>query len=104
MKRIVQHARDSEKVLSRARLRPIMKKTIKTLADERIFKARERFYDVTKRVFAHAHDGMRAQRGISLAGQRPERLELRFHGQSKLRGSYRLRKQIKISFLKPKSS
>jgi hypothetical protein len=50
MKRIVQYARDYEKDPGCARLRPMMKKAIKTRVDQRIFKGTKDSYGLTKRV------------------------------------------------------
>jgi hypothetical protein len=55
MKRIVQHARDSEKDPRCARLRSMKKKAIKTLVDQRIFKGTKVSYGRTKRGLAHTH-------------------------------------------------
>jgi hypothetical protein len=60
MKRIVRHARDSEMDPTRARLRPMMKKAIKTPVDQHIFKATKDSYHLTKRGLAQAH-GEKAQ-------------------------------------------
>jgi hypothetical protein len=60
MKRIVQYARDYEKDPRCARLRPMIKKAIKTLVEQRIFKATKDSYRLTKRGLAHAH-GEKAQ-------------------------------------------
>jgi hypothetical protein len=55
MKRIVRYAGDYEKDPGCARLRPMMKKAIKTLVDQRIFKATKDSYHLTKRGLVHAH-------------------------------------------------
>jgi hypothetical protein len=60
MKRTVQYARDHEKDPGCARLRPMMKKAIKTRVDQPIFKATKDSYRLTKRGLAHAH-GEKAQ-------------------------------------------
>jgi hypothetical protein len=60
MKRTVRHARDCQKDPGCARLRPMMKKAIKTIVDQRIFKATKDSYRLTKRGLAHGH-GEKAQ-------------------------------------------
>jgi hypothetical protein len=55
MKRIVGRARDCKKDPVYARLRPMMKKAIKTRVDQRIFKGTKDSYRFTKSGFAHAH-------------------------------------------------
>jgi hypothetical protein len=56
MRRIVQYARDYEKDPGCTRPRPMKKKAIKTLVDQRIFKATKDSYRLTKCGLAHAHD------------------------------------------------